>query len=114
MPCVSPGPLQQKPGGIEDSPFDSVILVIKVSGKMFALVGINTEPLRISLKCDPIRAEFLHQQHPAVLPGYHMNKRHWNTVVLDSTIVDEEIYGMIADSYALVLQGLPKAKWPVP
>jgi predicted DNA-binding protein (MmcQ/YjbR family) len=114
MPCVSPGHLLQKPGAIEDFPFDNVSLVIKVSGKMFAVVGINNEPLRINLKGDPIRAEFLCQQHPADLPGYHMNKRHWNTVVLDGTIADAEIYGMIDDSYALVLQGLPKAKWPVP
>jgi len=84
------------------------------SGKMFALVGINNDPLRINLKCDPIKAEFLRQQHPAVLPGYHMNKRHWNTVVLDDTIADAEIYGMIDDSYVLVVQGLPKAKRPVP
>jgi predicted DNA-binding protein (MmcQ/YjbR family) len=110
MPCVSSGHLLQKLGAIEDFPFDNVILVINVSGKMFALVGINTEPLRINLKCDPIRAEFLRQQHPAVLPGYHMNKRHWNTVVLDGTIADAEIYGMVDDSYSLVLQGLPKAK----
>jgi predicted DNA-binding protein (MmcQ/YjbR family) len=66
---VSPGHLLQKPGAIEDFPFDNVTLVIKVIGKMFDLVGINTEPLRINLKCDPIRAEFLRQQHPTVLPG---------------------------------------------
>ena len=105
--------LLQKPGATEDFPFDCVTLVVKVSGKMFALVGINNDPLRINLKCDPIKAEFLRQQHPAVLPGYHMNKRHWNTVVLDGTIADAEIYGMIDDSYDLVLQGLPKAKRPV-
>jgi predicted DNA-binding protein (MmcQ/YjbR family) len=80
--------LQQKPGATEDFPFDNMTLVVKVSGKMFALVGINNDPLRINLKCDPIKAEFLRQQHPAVLPGYHMNKRHWNTVVLDDTIAD--------------------------
>jgi predicted DNA-binding protein (MmcQ/YjbR family) len=61
MPCVSPGHLLQKPGAIEAFPFDNVTLVIKVSGKMFALIGINTESLRIILKCDPIRAEFLRQ-----------------------------------------------------
>ena len=106
--------LLQKPGASEDFPFDNVTLVVKVSGKMFVLVGINNDPLRINLKCEPIKAEFLRQQYPAVLPGYHMNKRHWNTVVLDDTIVDAEIYGMIDDSYDLVVQGLPKAKRPVP
>ena len=104
MPCVSPRHLLQKPDAIEDFPFDNVTLGIKVRGKMFAVVGINNEPLRINLKCDPIRAEFLRQQHPAVLPGYHMNKRHWNTVVLDGTIADAEIYGMIDDSNALVFR----------
>ena len=105
--------LLQKPGATEEFPFDNVTLVVKVSGKMFALVGINNDPLRINLKCDPIKAEFLRQPHPAVLPGYHMNTRHWNTVVLDGTIAAAEIYGMIDDSYDLVLQGLPKAKPPV-
>ena len=100
MPCVSPGHLLQKPGAIENFLFDNVTLVITVRGKMFAVIGINNEPLRINLKCDPIRAEFLRQQHPAVLPGYHMNTRHWNTVVLDGTIVDAEIPGIIDDSYA--------------
>lgn len=101
--------LLQKPGATEDFPFDSTTLVIKVSGKMFALVGINDEPLRLNLKCDPIKAEFLRENHAAVLPGYHMNKRHWNTVVLDGTIPDDEIALMIDDSYHLVVQGLPKS-----
>lgn len=106
------GYLLQKPGATEDFPFDNQTLVIKVGGKMFALVGMKNDPLRINLKCDPIKAEFLRQQHPAVLPGYHMNKRHWNTVVLDDTIADAEIFTMIDDSYDLVVQGLPKVKRP--
>ncbi|TNF49260.1 MAG: MmcQ/YjbR family DNA-binding protein [Deltaproteobacteria bacterium] len=106
------GYLLQKPGATEDFPFDNQTLVIKVGGKMFALVGIKNDPLRINLKCDPIKAEFLRQQHPAVLPGYHMNKRHWNTVVLDDTIADAEIFTMIDDSYDLVVQGLPKVRRP--
>ena len=105
--------LLQKPGATEDFPFDNVTLVVKVSGKMFALVGINNDPLHINLKCDPNKADFLRQQYPAVLPGYHMNKQHWNTVVLDGSIDDAEIYGMIDESYALVVQGLPRAKRPV-
>jgi len=106
------GYLLQKPGATEDFPFDNQTLVLKVGGKMFALAGINNDPLRINLKCDPIKAEFLRQQHPAVLPGHHMNKRHWNTVVLDDTIADAEIFTMIDDSYDLVVQGLPKVKRP--
>ena len=104
--------LLAKPGASEDFPFDTVTLVIKVSGKMFALVGINDEPLRINLKCDPTKAEFLRARYPAILPGYHMNKRHWNTVILDGSIAEADIRAMIDDSYALVVAGLPKARRP--
>jgi len=106
--------LLQKPGATEDFPFDNVTLVIKVCGKMFALLGINNDPLRINLKCDPSKAEFLRQRYAAILPGYHMNKRHWNTVVLDGSIPELEIYPMIDDSYDLVVQGLPKSRRPQP
>ncbi|NOY13562.1 MAG: MmcQ/YjbR family DNA-binding protein [Deltaproteobacteria bacterium] len=104
--------LLAKPGAVEDFPFDSTTLVLKVGGKMFALLGINDEPLRINLKCDPHQAELLRQRYPAVLPGYHMNKRHWNTVVLDGSIAEEEIREMIDESYALVVKGLPKVRRP--
>lgn len=104
--------LLNKPGAFEDFPFDAVTLVIKVGGKMFALADITEEPLRVNLKCDPIKAEFLREHYAAVLPGYHMNKRHWNTVVLDGSIPDPLILAMIDDSYALVVQGLPKSKRP--
>ncbi len=80
---------------------------------MFALVGINNEPLRINLKCDPDKAEILRDLYPAIVPGYHMNKRHWNTVVLDGSLPDADILAMIDDSYDLVVQGLPKSKRPV-
>ena len=80
---------------------------------MFALVGINDDPLRLNLKCDPAKAEILREIYPAILPGYHMNKRHWNTVVLDGSIADTEIQSMIDDSYALVVKSLPKAKRPI-
>ncbi len=105
--------LLKKPGASEDFPFDTVTLVIKVGGKMFALTNITADPLRINLKCDPIKADFLRQHYPAVLPGYHMNKRHWNTVVLDGSIPEAEILSMIDESYDLVVQGLSKAKRPV-
>ncbi len=104
--------LMNKPGAVEDFPFDNVTLVIKVSGKMFALTDITEDPLRVNLKCDPVKAEFLRAHYPAVIPGYHMNKRHWNTVILDGTIPDAEILAMIDDSYTLVVQGLPKARRP--
>lgn len=104
--------LAAKPDAVEEFPFDTVTLVLKVGGKMFALVGTSDEPLRINLKCDPDKAEILRELHPAILPGYHMNKRHWNTVVLDSSIPDEDIFSMIDESYDLVVKGLPKGKRP--
>lgn len=104
--------LMNKPGAIEDFPFDNTTLVVKVSAKMFALVGINDDPLRVNLKCDPVRAEFLRAHYPSVLPGYHMNKRHWNTVLLDGSVPDAEIFSLIDHSYELVVQGLPKSRRP--
>ena len=104
--------LLAKPGAFEDFPFDTVTLVLKVSGKMFALVMLDKDPMRMNLKCDPVKAEFLRDQFPAVLPGYHMNKRHWNTVVLDDSLPDSLIFAMIDDSYELVVRGLPKARRP--
>ena len=104
--------LLAKAGASEDFPFDEKTLVIKVAGKMFALLGLNQQPLRINLKCDPHQAEILREQYPAVLPGYHMNKRHWNTVVLDGSIVEGDVCAMIDASYDLVVKGLPKSKRP--
>ncbi len=104
--------LLAKSGASEDFPFDETTLVIKVAGKMFALTGINQQPLRLNLKCDPLQAELLRERYPAVLPGYHMNKRHWNTLVLDGSIPDDEIRAMIDASYALVVKGVPRSKRP--
>ncbi len=104
--------LLQKPGASEDFPFDAVTLVIKVGGKMFALTDITEEPLRLNLKCEPLKAEFLRKHYPAVLPGYHMNKRHWNTVVLDGSIAEAALWSMIDESYDLVVKGLPKTRRP--
>ncbi|OPL14078.1 MAG: MmcQ-like protein [Firmicutes bacterium ML8_F2] len=105
--------LLSKLAAVEEFSFDDETLVLKVGGKMFALLGINDDPLRMNLKCDPDKAQVLRDLYPAILPGYHMNKRHWNTLVLDGSIADEEIFSMIDDSYALVVQGLPKVKRPV-
>jgi len=101
--------LAAKPGAAEDYPFGENALVYKVRGKMFALVLENSDPLTMNLKCAPDEAEMIRNMYPAVAPGYHMNKRHWNTVTLDGTIDTETIHGMIDDSYDLVVKGLPKA-----
>jgi len=100
---------QGKNGAAEDYPFGPTALVYKVRGKMFALISEDSEPLSMNLKCDPDEAEMIRNMYPAVTPGYHMNKRHWNTVTLDGTIDTETIHGMIDDSYDLVVKGLPKA-----
>jgi predicted DNA-binding protein (MmcQ/YjbR family) len=104
--------LNAKPGAVEEFPFDLVTLVVKVAGRMFALVATGETPLRLNLKCDPLKAEVLREYYSAVLPGYHMNKRHWNTLVLDGSIPDDDLLAMIDESYALVLRGLPKGKRP--
>ena len=74
-----------KKGVIEEFPFDNETLVFKVAGKMFALTNVSTFA-SINLKCDPEKAVELRDQYPAVLPGYHMNKKHWNTILLDGSI----------------------------
>lgn len=104
--------LLSKPLAAEDFPFDTTTLVLKVGGKMFAALGVNDDPLRVNLKCEPLKAEMLREKYPAVLPGYHMNKRHWNTVVVDGSIPEAELRAMIDESYELVVKGLPKAKRP--
>ncbi len=102
--------LLSKPGAVEERPFGPDTLVYKVMGKMFALVGWDESPLRINLKCEPEEALLLRQLYPgAVIPGYHMNKRHWNTVILDGAVPDQELLAMIDDSYALVVKGLRKS-----
>ncbi len=100
----------QKKGVIEDFPFDDETMVNKVGSKMFLLVNITQKPLRINLKCDPLVAEGLRDRYESVLPGYHMNKRHWNTIILDGTVPDSVIYSMIDDSYELVYSGLKKSE----
>ena len=98
------------PGVEEAFPFGAVNSVFKVAGKMFALSRLDGSPLRVSLKCDPVLAERLREAHPAVLPGYHLNKRHWNTVIIDGSLSDELIGDMIEDSYDLVVSKLPQAR----
>lgn len=93
-----------------DMPFGEDALVFKVMGKMFALVAWQADPLTISLKADPVDAVILRKQYSGVQPGYHMNKKHWNTVTLDERIPDAEVQRMIDESYRLVVKGLTKAQ----
>ena len=101
--------LLSKHGAVETYPFGPQPLVVKVAGKMFALVAEDAEPITISLKCDPAHAQFLRSMYPAVTPGYHLNKEHWNTVYLDGSIEDGEILSFIDESYQLVVKSLTRA-----
>jgi predicted DNA-binding protein (MmcQ/YjbR family) len=98
------------PEAIEDYPFGEDVAVFKVGGKMFALVSLSEDPARMTLKCEPERAVELRELHAAVRPGYHTNKRHWNTVHLDGTIDDDDLDLMITHSYEQVIKGLSKAE----
>ena len=102
--------LLTKKATTEETPFGPENFVYKVMGKMYALVPLDADPLTISLKCEPGQALLWRDIYPAVRPGYHMNKTHWNTVTLDGSIPEPEIWGMIDDSYALVVAGLSRAQ----
>ena len=102
--------LESKPGARRDMPFGSEVLVFKVLHKMFAMVAWQEDPLTISLKTDPIDAILSRQRFTAVKPGYHLHKKHWNTVTLDGSIPSEALRQMIDDSYALVVQGMTRAE----
>jgi predicted DNA-binding protein (MmcQ/YjbR family) len=97
-----------KPGATEGIPFGPDVLVFKVRGKMFALVALDEVPPRVNLKCDPDLALDLRDRYEQVTPGYHMNKRLWNTVEIDSGIPAVELRRMIEHSYELVVKSLPK------
>ena len=103
---------RQLPGAVEDFPFGPEVLTCKVGGRIFALLFLESRPLEINLKCEPLHAEQLRQYYPAIRPGYHMNKRHWNTVRLDGSIPPEVFFSMLDDSYRLVVAGLPKKVRP--
>ena len=104
--------LLKKQGAFEDFPFGPDVMVYKVMGKMFALVFGDESLLRINLKCDPELALHLRAKYNAVQPGYHMNKKHWNTIILDGSIPNDELSTMIDDSYNLVIKGLKKGALP--
>jgi predicted DNA-binding protein (MmcQ/YjbR family) len=109
---VTPAELRRaclaKPGAVEDFPFGEEVSVFKVAGKMYALTNLDAAPLEVSVKCDPDVAEALRSANAAIRPGYHLNKRHWNTIALDGSIADTEIEDMIQDSYDLVVAKLSK------
>jgi len=95
------------PGAELDHPFGPEVAVYKLRGKIFAMVADDGGP-RVTLKCDPVLAEVLREAHPAIRPGYHTNKRHWNTVHLEVGIDEAVLWDMIESSYALVRGSLPK------
>jgi predicted DNA-binding protein (MmcQ/YjbR family) len=99
-----------RPEAYLDFPFGPDVYVFKVAGKMFGTLGWEEEIPRINLKCDPQQALMLRDIFAAVIPGYHMNKTHWNTVILDGTVPNGEIERMIDHSYALVVKKLPRAE----
>jgi len=98
-----------KPRATEGTPFGPDVLVFKVRGKMFALAALEEVPQRVNLKCDPDLALELRDRYQQVTPGYHMNKKHWNTVEIESGIRIRELRKMIDHSYELVTKSLPKA-----
>ena len=97
-----------KPGAVETYPFGDETTVYKVGGKMFALMPRNADPPHVSLKCDPEWSQVLREAYPAVVPGYHLNKKHWNTIVVDGTVRDDELAELIEHSYQLVVESLPQ------
>jgi predicted DNA-binding protein (MmcQ/YjbR family) len=98
-----------QPGAVEDYPFGNGVAVFKVGGRMFALVSLEGTPGSVNLKCNPELALDLRSRYASVRPGYHQNKRHWNTVELDDSIEDSELRWMIDHSYELVAVSLPRA-----
>ncbi|KAA9356636.1 MmcQ/YjbR family DNA-binding protein [Larkinella humicola] len=98
-----------KPGANESFPFGEDTLVFKVGGKVFALTSMDARPLSVNLKCNPELAVELREQYDAVRPGYHMNKVHWNTVIIDGTVRESDLKKWIDHSYELIVASLPKA-----
>ena len=99
----------KKKGVTEEFPFGETTLVYKVMGKMFALTDLDNFE-SINLKCDPEKGVELREQHEAIRPGYHMNKKHWITVLMDGSLGDKFVLGLIDDSYALVGNSLTKSQ----
>jgi len=97
-------------GSEETFPFGPETSVFKVAGKIFALSRLQAQPLSVSLKCEPLLAQQLRAAHPAISAGYHLNKRHWNTIIIDGSLPSSTLVDMIEDSYDLVVSSLPRAR----
>jgi predicted DNA-binding protein (MmcQ/YjbR family) len=97
-----------RPGATEELPFGPDTRVFKVGGRIFAIMAAVDDPPDVSLKCDPHFAEHLRAAHPTVVPGYHLNKRHWNTVLLDGSLPAELVEDLLGHSYTLIVDGLPR------
>lgn len=100
-----------KPGTLETLPFGPDSLVFKVAGKVFLICTLNTGELSFNVKCDPELADELREQYASVQPGYHMNKKHWNTIIVDGSVSAKLLRDWIDHSYEQVLRGLPKKEW---
>jgi len=100
----------KKKGVTEEFPFDEETLVFKVAGKIFLLASLEAIPLQINLKCDPEKAVELREEFDSILPGYHMNKKHWNTIILDVIVPQNRMFEWIDESYSLVVAGLKKSE----
>ena len=96
------------PGSEETFPFGPETSVFKVAGKIFALSALAGDPLEVSVKCEPGLALALRDSYPAIRPGYHLNKQHWNTITIDGSMPDQHVRDMIEDSYDLIVSALPK------
>ncbi len=99
-----------KKGVTESLPFGEETLVFKVLNKLFALTSFDSQPLSFNVKCDPEKAIELREQYSSVKPGYHMNKKHWNTIIADSSVTDSQLQEWIDDSYRLVVQSFSKVQ----
>ncbi len=97
-----------KPMVTEEFPFDKTTLVFKVCGKVFALTGLESPEFKVNLKCDPDRAIELRETYESITAGFHMNKKHWNTVFIDGSFSNDLFMELIDHSYLLVIEGLPK------
>lgn len=98
----------KKPGISEDFPFGEEVLVFRVLGKIFLLVPVSSRPLQFNAKCDPERAIELRERYDCVQPGYHMNKKHWNTIIVDGSVSDALLKEWVDHSYELIRDSLPK------
>ena len=96
------------PSVTEDFPFDETTLAFRIGNKIFALMSLDAEPLSINLKCSPDRAIELRETYSSIIPGFHMNKKHWNTVYIDGSLDEKLVQNLIQHSYELVLNSLPK------